>query len=97
MKGFSPPNQSEMHMAQVDARIRKKDESLPELAQDVKRLIRLANLSATYHRAFWNALNDHNLEWTIVQSTTESIDEALHLALRYEANNMSNRKPSLKA
>jgi hypothetical protein len=48
------------------------------------------------HRAFGNDLNDHDLEWAIVQSTTESIDEALHLALRYEAYNMSNRTPSLR-
>jgi hypothetical protein len=34
-------------MAQVNARKRKKGESLPELAQDVKRLFRLAHLSAT--------------------------------------------------
>jgi hypothetical protein len=43
-----------------------------------------------YYRAFRNALNDHDLERAIVQSTTESIDEALHLALRYEAYDMSN-------
>ena len=49
-----------------------------------------------YHRAFRNALNDHDLEWAIVQSTTESIDEALDLALRYEAYNMSNRTPALR-
>ena len=36
-----------MHMSQVDARISKKGESLPELAQDVQRLIRFAHLSAT--------------------------------------------------
>jgi phosphopantetheine adenylyltransferase len=76
-------------MAQVDVRIRKRGESLPELAQDVKRLIRLAHPSAT-------ALNNHDLEWAIVQSTTESIDEALHLALKYKAYNMSKRKPSLR-
>ena len=46
------------------------------------------------YRAFGNALNDHDLEWAIVQSTTGSIDEALHLAIRYEAYNMSNRTPS---
>jgi hypothetical protein len=102
-KRFSPPNQSEMYMAQVDARIRKRGESLPELAQDVKRLIRLAHPSATAeihdklsYRAFRSALNDHDLEWAIVQSTIESIDETLHLALKYEAYNMSKRKPSLR-
>jgi hypothetical protein len=66
-------------------------------------LIRLAHPSATAeihdklsYRAFRNALNDHDLEWAIVQSTTESIDEALHLALKYEAYNMSKRKPALR-
>ena len=48
------------------------------------------------YRAFRNALNDHDLEWAIVQSTIESIDETLHLALKYEAYNMSKRKPSLR-
>jgi hypothetical protein len=43
-----------------------------------------------------DTLNDHDLERAIVQSTTESIDEALHLALRYEAYDMSNRTPSLR-
>jgi len=64
-KRFSPPNQSEMYMAQEDARIRKRGELLPELALDVKRLIRLAHPSATAeihdklsYRAFRNALND---------------------------------------
>jgi hypothetical protein len=51
-----------------------------ELAQDVKRLIRLAHPSAPVEihdklsdRAFRNALNDHDLEWAIVQSTIEFI------------------------
>ena len=90
-------------MAQVDARIRKRGESLPELAQDVKRLIHLAHPSAAVeihdklsYRAVRNTLNDHDLEWAIVQSTTESIDEALHLALKYEGYNRSKRKPSLR-
>jgi hypothetical protein len=102
-KRFSPPHQFEMHMAQVDARIRKRRESLPELAQDVKRLIRLAHPFATAeihdklsHRAFRNALNDHDREWAIVTSTIESIDEALVLALKYEVYNMSTRKPSIR-
>jgi hypothetical protein len=88
-------------MAQVDARIRKRRESLPELAEDVKTLIRLAHPSATAeihdklsYRAFRNALNDHDREWAIVKSTIDSIDEALVLALKYEAYNMSTRKPT---
>ncbi|VDI23685.1 Hypothetical predicted protein [Mytilus galloprovincialis] len=102
-KRFSPPNQSEMYMTQIDARIRRRGESLPELAQDIKRLVRLANPTAPLdvqdnlaYRAFRNALNDQELEWAIVQTSTDTIDEALHLALKYEAYHLSRKRPSLR-
>jgi hypothetical protein len=41
-KRFAPENQTELYRSQIDARIRKKGETLPELAQDIKRLVRLA-------------------------------------------------------
>ncbi|CAG2187306.1 unnamed protein product [Mytilus edulis] len=101
-KRFSPPNQSEKYMTQIDARIRRRGESLPELAQDIKRLVRLANPTAPLdvqdnlaYRAFRNALNDQELEWAIVQTSTDTIDEALHLALKYEAYHLSRKRPSL--
>ena len=66
-------------------------------------MIRLAHPSATAeihdklsYRACRNALNDNDREWAIVKSTIESIDEALALALKYEAYNMSTRKPSIR-
>ena len=66
-------------------------------------MIRLAHPSATAeihdkisYRAFRNALNDHDRDWAIVKSTIESIDEALYLALKYEAYNMNKRKLSLR-
>jgi hypothetical protein len=38
-KRFAQENQTELYRSQIDARIRKKGETLPELAQDIKRLV----------------------------------------------------------
>ena len=43
---FGTENRSEMFRATLKTRIRKKDEPLPELAQSIKRLVRLAFPSA---------------------------------------------------
>ena len=39
---FEPVQQSELHRVKLKIRVRRKGETLPELAQDVKKLIRLA-------------------------------------------------------
>ncbi|CAC5407814.1 unnamed protein product [Mytilus coruscus] len=39
---FEPTNQSEIFRSKVKSRVREKGETLPELAQDVKRLVRFA-------------------------------------------------------
>ena len=102
-KRFAPENQIELYRSQIDARIRKRGEPLAELAQDIKRLVRLAYPTVTHdvrdslaYRAFRDALNDHELEWAIVQANTETIDEALHLAIKYEAFQVSKKKPTLR-
>ena len=102
-KRFAPENQTEMYRSQIDARIRKRGEPLQELAQDIKRLIRLAYPSISSevrdslaYRAFRDALNDHDLEWAIMQTNVETIDEALHLAIKYEAFQGSKRKSVLR-
>ena len=43
---FEPQNQCEIYKSQLKQRIRKRDEGLPELAQDIKRLTRMAYPSA---------------------------------------------------
>ena len=102
-KRFAPSNQTEMYRAQIESRIRKKNETLPELAQDMKRLTRLAYPTATHeirdilaYKAFRDALNDHDLEWAICQANVETIDAALHAALKYEAFYASKKKPALR-
>ena len=97
---FAPENQADMFRSQIDARVRRKGESLPELAQDIKRLIRLAYPTVTQevrdsltYRAFRDSLNDYELEWALCQANKDNIDEALHIALRYEAFQMGKKKP----
>lgn len=46
------------------------------------------------YRCFRDALNDHEMEWAVCQSSSESIEEALNLALKYEAFQMSRRRKS---
>ena len=97
---FEPKNQTEMYRAELNSRYRKRDESLPELAQDIKRLARLAYPTAPCevrdtlaYKCFRDALHDQDMEWAICQSASENIDEALNLALKFEAFKMSrNRK-----
>jgi hypothetical protein len=66
-KRFEPKNQMELYRNQMDARVRKKGESLPELVQDIKRLVRLAYPNAQQdvrdslaYIAFRDALNDRD-------------------------------------
>ncbi|CAG2186668.1 unnamed protein product [Mytilus edulis] len=100
---FAPENQTELYKTQIDTRIRKRGESLPELAQDIKRLVRLAYpkahqevLDSLAYRSFREALNDYDLAWALTQSNIDAVDDALNLALKYEAFHSSHRKPNLR-
>lgn len=89
-----------MYRAEMNSRYRRRDERLSELAEDIKRLARLAYPTAPCevrdtlaYKCFRNALHDQDMEWAICQCAFENIDEALNLALKYEAFKMSrNRK-----
>ncbi|CAC5393394.1 PLD3_4 [Mytilus coruscus] len=45
---------------------------------------------------FREALNDYDLAWVLTQSNIDAIDDALNLALKYEAFHSSHRKPNLR-
>ena len=97
---FEPINQTELYRAQIKGRLRKKSESVQELAQDIKRLVRRAYPQASsYLRdqiardCFMDALNEHELEWFVYQGKPKTVDEATQLALEYEAF-QSGRKRS---
>lgn len=102
-KRFEPKNQMELYRNQMDARIRKKGETLPELAQDIKRLVRLAYPHADQEtrdslafRSFRDALNDKDLALAVCQGNIETIEEALNVTLKYEAVQQSYTKPSVR-
>ena len=101
---FEPENQCELYKAQIKQRIRKKDEPLTELAQDIKRLTRMAYPSAfldlrdTLSKdCFIEALNDADMELFICQKEPETLDDAVRIALKYEAFSQGRRKRTMLA
>ena len=89
---FEPVQQSELYRAKIKSRLRRKGEPIVELAQDVRKLIRLAYPSANgdvreqlSKDCFIDALNDHDLEWAVLQGKPSTVEDALKLALEYEA------------
>lgn len=96
---FEPENQCEIYKAQMKQRVRKRDEQLPELAQDIKRLTRMAyptavlDLRDTLSKdCFIEALNDVDLELFICQKEPERLEDAVRIALKYEAFSQGRRK-----
>ncbi|VDI66202.1 Hypothetical predicted protein, partial [Mytilus galloprovincialis] len=100
---FQPENQAEMYRAQMKSRIRGRTEQIPVLGQDIKRLVRLAYPSAPMEvreylarDCFIDSLNDADMEWAIFQAKAKNIDNAVHVALEYEAFQNGRRKHSTK-
>ena len=101
---FEPENQCELYKAQIKQRIRKRDEPLTELAQDIKRLTRMAYPSAfldlrdTLSKdCFIEALNDAEMELFICQKEPETLDDAVRIALKYEAFSQGRKKRTSSA
>lgn len=101
---FEPENQCELYKAQIKQRIRKRDEPLTELAQDIKRLTRMAYPSAFLELrdtlskdCFIEALNDAELELFICQKEPETLDDAVRIALKYEAFSQGRKKRTTSA
>lgn len=96
---FQPEHQMEIYKAQVRGRLRRRDEPLPELAHDVKRLVRLAYPDAQGKLrqqpsmdAFTEALNDSDMEWVVHQGKPRDMEDAVRIALEYEAFQTGKRK-----
>jgi hypothetical protein len=89
---FQPDNQAELYRAQMKNRLRKRSEPLSELGHDIKRLVRLAYpaapLEVREHLArdcFIDSLNNSEMEWAVFQGKPASVDEAMRLAVEFEA------------
>ena len=77
---FEPVQQSELHCVKLKTRVRREGETLPELAQDANKLIRLAypSTSADIREqlskdCFIDALNDPDLEWAVLQGKPKQL------------------------
>ena len=89
---FEPENQSDIYRARLKTRIRKKDEDLGTLAQEISRLVRKAYPLVSIEMqdrfaldAFIDALNDSDMEWAVHQGHPVSLQDASKVAHEYEA------------
>ena len=89
---FSPAHQTEVYRIQLKNKYRKRDESLPELAHEVRRLGRQAYPMAPSHLLellskdhFLDALDDADLRLGVYQMRPSTLDDALQAALEIEA------------
>ena len=80
--------QSELNQATLRNRIRRRDESLPELAGDLERLVRLAYANGTTgmleslaKNQFVDAVHDDDIRLRIVQSRPTTLRKAWRLLL----------------
>ena len=99
MNRFEPEYQYEAFRAQMKARQRRRGEPLAQLAQYIKRLVRKAYPEASVDvketlscDAFKDAVGDADMEWTVFQGKPKRVDDALRLALEYEAFQMGRSR-----
>ncbi|KAK7479040.1 hypothetical protein BaRGS_00029710 [Batillaria attramentaria] len=101
---FEPRHQTEMHRAGLRTRVRKRQESLTALAQDLKKLTRKAFPAATEEvceqltlNAFMDALNDSEMEWNVYQGKPETVEQAVTLAMEYESFLAARKNSEIRA
>ena len=80
---FEPDNQNQLYRAQLKSRLRQSNESLPALAQDIRKLVRLSNPLATVDireslakDCFLDALNDREIGLAAFQSQARNLNDA---------------------
>ncbi len=95
---FEPTHQTELYRARIQSRIRQRNEPLPELSQDIRKLVRFAYPTATSEireqlakDCFIDSLNDHDLEWSVMQGIPQTVEDADRFALEYEAFHKGRR------
>ncbi len=95
---FGTAHQAELHRMKLKNRVRKREESLPELVEDVERLVRLAYpdaaptiLEVLAKDHFVDALTDDDMKLRIRQSRPGSLQQALETALELESYQLVSR------
>ena len=96
---FGTANRTEMFRASIKSRRRQKDETLPELAQALRRLTRYAYPEAPAELRevlardhFIDALADFDTRWKIKQGSPTTLNKALDIAVELEAFQLANRQ-----
>ena len=89
---FGSEGQTELFRTQLKTRQRKSNESLPELAQSIRRLVSRAYPEATLSLrdilskdSFIEALNDSEIRLRLKQSKPSNLEETVKLAIELEA------------
>jgi len=96
---FGNEGQTQLFRTQLKHRARGKDESLPELAQAIRRLVRQAYPNASLaiqdvlvKDHFIDAITDSEMRWHVVHSRPGTVQEALNIATELEAFQVSERQ-----
>jgi hypothetical protein len=89
---FEPEDLTAMYQSQLKSRKRKRNESIPELVHDLKRLVRKAfpgadEVTRNYLAvaSFMAALNDRQQELFVYQKEPRTVEDAGKAAMNYEA------------
>ena len=96
---FAPSNRTELYRSQLRERRQKASESLPEMGQDVRRLIKLAYPTASCDlkeilatEQFLDGLYDSEMRLKIKQARPSSLNDAIQRAVELEAFNRAEKR-----
>ncbi|KAJ8035018.1 hypothetical protein HOLleu_22092 [Holothuria leucospilota] len=96
---FGAESQTGLYKALLRNRVRKTNETLPELAQDLKRQVARAypDASVAMREAlakdyFIDALSDPDIRWRVFQTRPKTVQEACTIAVEMEAFSMAEQK-----
>ena len=96
---FLPPNQMELYRAQLLERRQSASESLPELGQDIRRLVNLAYPTAPIEvretlakEQFIDALKDSEMRLRFKQARPIELNDAIRHAVELDAFNSAERR-----
>ena len=100
---FGPEHQTEMFRAILHNRTRQPEETLPDLAHEIRKLVRLAYptgerviIETIALEHFINALSEPDTKWRIQQTRPQTLDQAVRIAVELEAFQTANRQKSNK-
>ena len=95
---FGSENQAEVFKSKLQTRVKGKDEKIPELAQNIKKLTRKAYPCATSDVIdvlaidyFIDALNDSDIRLRLREISPKTLSEAEKIAARLEAHRIADR------